>query len=140
MSGHRCSTSRRSTSPTATSRRCSASISTSLARETVSIIGANGAGKSTLLKAIVGLVPIGSGAVTYAGTSLAALSAPRRVEQGISLVPEGRRIFPSLTVEENLAVGLVLEAKGPVEHRASRRRLPAARAVAEAQQRGAVGR
>ena len=81
--------------------------------ETVSIIGANGAGKSTLLKTIVGLVPIGSGTITYAGTSLAALSAPRRVEQGISLVPEGRRIFPSLTVEENLAVGSFSKRKGP---------------------------
>ena len=81
--------------------------------ETVSIIGANGAGKSTLLKTIVGLVPIGSGTITYAGTSLAALSAPRRVEQGISLVPEGRRIFPSLTVEDNLAVGSFSKRKGP---------------------------
>jgi branched-chain amino acid transport system ATP-binding protein len=81
--------------------------------ETVSIIGANGAGKSTLLKTIVGLVPIGSGTITYAGMSVTTLSAPRRVEQGISLVPEGRRIFPSLTVEDNLAVGSFSKRKGP---------------------------
>ena len=111
------------------------------AAETVSIIGANGAGKSTLLKTIVGLVPIGSGTITYAGTSLASLSAPRRVEQGISLVPEGRRIFPSLTVEENLAVGVVLEATGA---RGTRQRVVAAfpllGPLLEAQQRGALGR
>jgi branched-chain amino acid transport system ATP-binding protein len=81
--------------------------------ETVSIIGANGAGKSTLLKAIAGLVPPHAGSITYAGISLASLSAPRRVEQGISLVPEGRRIFPSLTVEENIAVGSFAKRKGP---------------------------
>jgi branched-chain amino acid transport system ATP-binding protein len=83
------------------------------ASETVSIIGANGAGKSTLLNAVAGLVPVRSGTIIYAGQSLAALSAPRRVEQGISLVPEGRRIFPSLTVEENIAVGGYAKRKGP---------------------------
>ena len=83
------------------------------AAETVSIIGANGAGKSTLLKTIAGLVPTKSGSITYDGESLASLSAPRRVERGISLVPEGRRIFPSLTVEENIAVGSFARRKGP---------------------------
>ncbi len=81
--------------------------------ETVSIIGANGAGKSTLLNAIAGVVQVRSGSITYAGESLESLSAPRRVERGISLVPEGRRIFPSLTVEENIAVGAYAKRKGP---------------------------
>jgi branched-chain amino acid transport system ATP-binding protein len=80
--------------------------------ETVSIIGANGAGKSTLLKAIAGLVPARSGTITYAGEPLS-LSAPSRVERGISLVPEGRRIFPSLSVEENIAVGAYAKREGP---------------------------
>lgn len=81
--------------------------------ETVSIIGANGAGKSTLLKAISGLVPARAGEIAYRGESLAPFSAPRRVERGISLVPEGRRIFPSLTVEENIAVGAFARRDGP---------------------------
>ena len=81
--------------------------------ETVSIIGANGAGKSTLLKAIVGLVPAQSGAIRYRGQSLAGVPAHQRVAAGISLVPEGRRIFPSLNVEENLVVGAHTGRPGP---------------------------
>jgi branched-chain amino acid transport system ATP-binding protein len=73
--------------------------------ETVAIIGANGAGKSTLLRTIAGLMLARSGDVRFAGTSVARVPAHRRVGLGISLVPEGRRIFPSLTVEENLLVG-----------------------------------
>jgi len=73
--------------------------------ETVAIIGANGAGKSTLLGAVAGNVPVLSGEVRYAGQEIGALSPHTRVELGISLVPEGRRIFPSLSVEENLLVG-----------------------------------
>ena len=61
------------------------------------------------------------------GESLASLSAHRRVERGIALVPEGRRIFPSLTVEENLVVGGVRRAHGPVGQGAGPRRVPAAR-------------
>jgi branched-chain amino acid transport system ATP-binding protein len=81
--------------------------------ETVSIIGANGAGKSTLLKAIVGLVPARSGSITYQGASLAGTPAHLRVAAGIALVPEGRRIFPSLNVEENLVVGAHTGRPGP---------------------------
>jgi branched-chain amino acid transport system ATP-binding protein len=73
--------------------------------ETVAIIGANGAGKSTLLRAIAGLQPIRGGDIRLAGASVVRVPAHRRVGLGISLVPEGRRIFPSLTVEENLLVG-----------------------------------
>jgi branched-chain amino acid transport system ATP-binding protein len=73
--------------------------------ETVAVIGANGAGKSTLLRALAGLVPATAGTVRFAGTDLLALPAHRRVAEGIALVPEGRLLFPSLSVEENLLVG-----------------------------------
>lgn len=73
--------------------------------ETVAMIGANGAGKSTLLRMIAGLLPARHGDVRLDGRSIARLAAYDRVGLGVSLVPEGRRIFPSLTVEENLLVG-----------------------------------
>jgi branched-chain amino acid transport system ATP-binding protein len=73
--------------------------------ETVAIIGANGAGKSTLLASVAGLLRPRSGNVRFAGSPIERLPAHRRVEIGISLVPEGRRVFPSLTVEENLRIG-----------------------------------
>jgi branched-chain amino acid transport system ATP-binding protein len=73
--------------------------------ETVAVIGANGAGKTTLLRAVAGLVPATSGSVRFAGTDMLAVPAHRRVTEGIALVPEGRRLFPSLSVEENLLVG-----------------------------------
>lgn len=73
--------------------------------ETVAIIGANGAGKSTLLGAVAGVVTVSSGTIRFAGDDLAGVSAHERVGRGIALVPEGRRLFPSLTVEENLLVG-----------------------------------
>jgi branched-chain amino acid transport system ATP-binding protein len=81
--------------------------------ETVAIIGANGAGKSTLLNAIAGLVPVRSGRLLYAGESLEGVPAHRRVGRGIALVPEGRRIFESLTVAENLMVGAHARRPGP---------------------------
>jgi branched-chain amino acid transport system ATP-binding protein len=73
--------------------------------ETVAVIGANGAGKTTLLRAVAGLVPVTAGSVRFAGADLVAVPAHRRVAEGIALVPEGRRLFPSLSVEENLLVG-----------------------------------
>jgi branched-chain amino acid transport system ATP-binding protein len=81
--------------------------------ETVSIIGANGAGKSTLLKAIVGLVQPMRGDIRYEGSSIAATPAHKRVARGIALVPEGRRIFPSLSVEENIVIGGDVGRPGP---------------------------
>jgi branched-chain amino acid transport system ATP-binding protein len=81
--------------------------------ETVAIIGANGAGKSTLLAAVAGLVRPASGEVRFAGKPVGRVPAHRRVAEGISLVPEGRRIFPSLTVEENLRVGAHARRRGP---------------------------
>ncbi len=73
--------------------------------ETLAIIGANGAGKSTFLKTIAGLLAATPQSVVYAGRPIGGLSAPQIVRLGISLVPEGRRLFPSLSVEENLAIG-----------------------------------
>jgi branched-chain amino acid transport system ATP-binding protein len=73
--------------------------------EIVSIIGANGAGKSSLLRAIVGQAPRLTGHIRFAGRDLAGLQTSEIVASGIALVPEGRRLFPSLTVEENLAIG-----------------------------------
>jgi branched-chain amino acid transport system ATP-binding protein len=81
--------------------------------ETVSIIGANGAGKSTLLKAVSGLVTPTTGEIRYDGAPLAGISTHERVARGISLVPEGRRIFPSLSVDENLDIGGYRSRPGP---------------------------
>ena len=75
------------------------------AGETLALIGANGAGKSTLLKSICGLVSNKSGRVLFKGKDIAGLPANEIVKQGIAVVPEGRRLFPSLSVEENLILG-----------------------------------
>jgi branched-chain amino acid transport system ATP-binding protein len=79
----------------------------------VSVIGANGAGKSTLLEAIAGTVPIGQGDIRFEGRSLRGVPTHRRVGAGISLVPEGRRIFRSLSVDENLDIGAYSGRPGP---------------------------
>ena len=71
----------------------------------VSLIGANGAGKSTTLKSIVGLVKPASGSITWNGDELVGRATKDIVSQGIVLVPEGRRVFPNLSVEENLTLG-----------------------------------
>ncbi len=73
--------------------------------ETLAIIGANGAGKSTFLKTISGLLAAAPDSVVLAGRPIGGLPAPEIVRRGISLVPEGRRLFPSLSVEENLLIG-----------------------------------
>jgi branched-chain amino acid transport system ATP-binding protein len=75
------------------------------AGETLAVIGANGAGKTTLLRAIVGQVAVPSGRVLYEGKDVTHLSTFERARRGIVMVPEGRRLFASLTVEENLKVG-----------------------------------
>lgn len=76
--------------------------------ELVTIIGANGAGKSTILRAIMGLVGCRKGEIIFYGKSLKETSSHERARLGISLVPEGRRIFPDLTVLENLFMGAYL--------------------------------
>jgi branched-chain amino acid transport system ATP-binding protein len=80
--------------------------------DTVAMIGANGAGTSTLLHTIAGALRPTRGTVTFAGASLAGVAADRRVGLGIALVPEGRRLFPSLTLEENLLVGAHRRRRG----------------------------
>lgn len=81
--------------------------------ETLAIIGANGAGKSTLMKALAGLMTPASGSITFNGADVTNLPSYKRVPMGIALTPEGRRIFPSLTVEENLLVGGYSKRSGP---------------------------
>ncbi|MCL3820006.1 ABC transporter ATP-binding protein [Aeromicrobium wangtongii] len=81
--------------------------------ETLAVMGANGAGKSTLLKAVAGLMATSAGAVRFGGQDLAGMAPHQRVAAGISLVPEGRRVFKSLTVEENLLVGGYSGRPGP---------------------------
>jgi branched-chain amino acid transport system ATP-binding protein len=73
--------------------------------ETLALIGSNGAGKSTLLKSICGLVANNKGKITFKGEDITGLAANVIVKRGIALVPEGRRLFPSLSVEENLVLG-----------------------------------
>jgi branched-chain amino acid transport system ATP-binding protein len=73
--------------------------------EWVAVIGANGVGKSTLLKTIAGLLGAASGSVTWDGRDITSLSAATRVRRGISLVPEGKRLFAGMTVSENLSMG-----------------------------------
>ncbi len=71
----------------------------------VTLIGANGAGKSTTLKSVVGLVKASAGGVTWNGERLSGLATKDIVSKGVVLVPEGRRVFPNLTVDENLSLG-----------------------------------
>jgi branched-chain amino acid transport system ATP-binding protein len=73
--------------------------------EAVGLLGANGAGKSTTLRAISGLVKLTSGAIIFAGADLASLPPHKIPELGIAHVPEGRQVFPEMTVQENLEIG-----------------------------------
>ncbi|HEY0936056.1 MAG TPA: ABC transporter ATP-binding protein [Trebonia sp.] len=81
--------------------------------EVYAIIGANGAGKSTLLRTIAGLHRPTEGSVRYDGKDVTGLRPETRATAGIAMVPEGRRLFPSLTLEENLQVGAMYARKGP---------------------------
>ncbi|TXH84449.1 MAG: ABC transporter ATP-binding protein [Rhizobium sp.] len=75
------------------------------AGETIAVIGANGAGKSTLMRSIAGIIANSPDMVLHHGQPIGALAASDVVRRGIALVPEGRKLFPSLTVEENLQIG-----------------------------------
>ena len=81
--------------------------------QVVAVIGANGAGKSTLLQAIAGLLVSRRESIVFDGAAIGDVPAHLRVARGIALVPEGRRLFPSLTVEENLLIGGQLGRPGP---------------------------
>lgn len=70
------------------------------------LMGRNGVGKTTLLKCVMGLLPVRSGSMAYQGEDITRLPAERRAQLGIGYVPQGRQIFPLLTVEENLRIGL----------------------------------
>jgi branched-chain amino acid transport system ATP-binding protein len=83
------------------------------AGEVVAVIGANGAGKSTFLKSLTGLVKVPRDAVHYDGRAIGGLPPGEIVKLGLTMVPEGRRLFPSLSVEENLLMGAFAGRKGP---------------------------
>ena len=70
------------------------------------VMGRNGVGKTTLLKCLMGLLPVDTGSIRFSGVDLLGMPAERRAQLGMGYVPQGRMIFPLLTVEENLAVGL----------------------------------
>ncbi len=117
--------------------------------EVAGVIGANGAGKSTLLNSIAGLLPVRGDAVRLDGRAIGSWPARRVVAQGVALVPEGRRLFPSLTVEENLLIGGQLRRPGAwtlpriyevFPALAERRRLPATALSGGQQQMAAIGR
>jgi branched-chain amino acid transport system ATP-binding protein len=81
--------------------------------QAVAVIGANGAGKSTLLKSIVGMIRAAPGMIRFAGEAIGGVRSPKIVARGVTMVPEGRRLFSSLTVEENLRIGGQLGRPGP---------------------------
>lgn len=83
------------------------------AGEVLAIIGANGAGKTTLMRSISGLLPNGAGQISYKGQDISTLRADQIAALGIALVPEGRQLFRSLSVEENLIIGGQIGRKGP---------------------------
>ena len=78
--------------------------------QVVCLLGRNGVGKTTLLKTIMGLLTPRSGSITFNGAELTRLSPDERARRGIGYVPQGRDIFPDLTVQENLRLGLVARA------------------------------
>lgn len=119
------------------------------AGQVVAVIGANGAGKSTLLKSIAGLMPPRAGEIFFNGEAVGAAPAFEVVKRGIALVPEGRRLFPSLSVEENLQIGGQSKRPGPwtlsriyelFPVLAERRHLPATSLSGGQQQMAAIGR
>ena len=81
--------------------------------ECFSLVGANGAGKSTFLKCLCGLLSQRHGQISFDGAEISATTAERIAREGIAMVPEGRMLFPSLNVEENLQMGSLSRRKGP---------------------------
>ncbi|MEO0678881.1 MAG: ABC transporter ATP-binding protein [Pseudomonadota bacterium] len=83
------------------------------AGEVVGILGHNGMGKTTLLRAIMGFVKVTGGEVSFDGQDIRGLTIAQRAKAGLGLVPQGREIFPNLSVEENMAVGVAIEGEDP---------------------------
>lgn len=83
--------------------------------EIVAIIGRNGVGKSTLMKSLIGLVPAMEGSILYKGAAIEALPPHRRARLGLGYVPQGRDVFPRLTVAENIAVGAAIRGRAERE-------------------------
>jgi branched-chain amino acid transport system ATP-binding protein len=119
------------------------------AGEVLAIIGANGAGKSTLLMTIAGMMAPRRGAISFEGAPIGGLPAHRIVARGVALVPEGRRLFASLSVEENLRIGGQLGRPGPwnlariyglFPALAERRHAPSTALSGGEQQMAAIGR
>jgi branched-chain amino acid transport system ATP-binding protein len=117
--------------------------------ELLAIIGANGAGKSTFLKSLTGLVKVEPGMVRWRGEAIGGRAPGAIVRLGLALVPEGRRLFPSLSVEENLLMGAFAERPGPWSLErlyalfpilAQKRRLPGTSLSGGQQQMVAIGR
>jgi urea transport system ATP-binding protein len=82
--------------------------------EIVALVGRNGMGKSTLMKALIGVMPARSGQITVDGVNVTALPSHRRVASGLAYVPQGRQIFGTMTVKENIETGLVVTGKSDV--------------------------
>ncbi|RJF86372.1 urea ABC transporter ATP-binding subunit UrtE [Oleomonas cavernae] len=82
--------------------------------EIVAVVGRNGMGKSTLMKSLIGILPTASGAVTLGETQVQKLPSHARVKQGIAYVPQGRQIFGTMTVRENIEAGLIVSGRSKV--------------------------
>lgn len=117
--------------------------------EVLAIIGANGAGKTTLMRSVTGLITNGPGQIRFKGQDISGLRADQVAELGLAMVPEGRQLFPSLTVEENLLIGAQTGRKGPWTLEAvnalfpilkERRAVPATALSGGQQQMVAIGR
>jgi branched-chain amino acid transport system ATP-binding protein len=80
--------------------------------ETLALVGANGAGKTTLLRTLAGVHPVAAGRIVFDGLDVSAMPAHRRAAAGLALVPEGRKLFPAMTVQENLLVALSARRDG----------------------------
>ncbi len=117
--------------------------------EVLAIIGANGAGKTTLMRSVTGLITNDAGQIRFKGQDISGLRADQVAELGLAMVPEGRQLFPSLTVEENLLIGAQTGRKGPWTLEAvnalfpilkERRAVPATALSGGQQQMVAIGR
>ena len=118
-------------------------------RALVGLLGRNGVGKTTLVRSIMGLTPAAAGAIVLAGVNITATATHRITRMGVGLVPQGRMIFPTLTVEENLTIGVRAAAQGPwtlervfalFPHLAARRRNRGNQLSGGEQQMLAIGR